>query len=262
LAKEGKDDNAMKKIKLIPMAILVFAMLSVFPGLAHAGEVYFYQGESGFSASFFLIGGQYSLYVYAKRPVRGFSAPEARSCLFGGNFERVWPTPDAMSLGSGITISTIVPHKIGPTSITMIAGLYRVYIPPLTTCEWKFVLNSTNQNTAGVAGVQMFKIGNGHAELSAAASVKDQVEFYALYRTANDARVPVSGVMQIINAAKVVETFPLQVTSNQSSGATVLYHDVKWDQASTKYLGKNIAKFVVQIGSAEFTSTGEFTLTQ
>jgi hypothetical protein len=249
-----------KTLKHNAMAILVVAMLWVFPTLAHAGEVYFYRGESGFSASFFLIGGQYSLYVYAKRPVRGFSAPEARSCLFGGNFERVWPTRDAMSLGSGITISTIVPHKIGPTPITMVAGLYRVYIPPLTTCDWKFVLNSTNQNTAGVAGVQMFKIGNGHAELSAAASVKDQVEFYAQYRSANDARVPVSGVVQIINAGKVVQTFPLQVTSNPSSGATVLYHDVQWEQSDSNYLGKNTAKFIVQIGSVEFTSTGEFTL--
>lgn len=252
----------MKKIKLIPMAILVVAMLSAFTTPARAGEVYFYQGESAFSASFFLIGGQYSLYVYAKRPVRGYSTPESQSCIFGGNFQRVWPTPDTMSLGAGVTISTIVPHKIGPTSLTMIAGLYRVYIPPLTTCDWKFVLNSTNQNTAGVAGVQMFKIGNGRAELSATASVKDQVEFYAQYRTANDARVPVSGVVQIINAGRVVQTFPLQVTSNQSSGATVLYHDVQWDQNSTKYLGKNTAKFVVQIGSTEFTSSGEFTLTQ
>jgi hypothetical protein len=251
----------MRKLQRSATAIIVLALLSVGAMRAHAEEVYFYQGESGFSASFFLIGGQYSLYVYAKRPVRGFSAPEARSCIFGGNFERVSPAPNAMSLGSGITISTIVPHKIGPTSLTMSAGLYRLYIPPLTTCEWKFVLNSTNQNAAGVAGLEMFKIGNGRAELSSTASLRDQVEFYAQYRTANDAQVPVSGTLQIIHGGQAVQTFPLQVTRNQSSGATVLYHDVHWEQSDTKYLGKNTARFVVKIGSQEFTSTGEFTLT-
>jgi hypothetical protein len=81
-----------------------------------------------------------------------------------------------MSLGSGITISTIVPHKIGPESLTLTAGLYHLFIPTLTTCDWKFVLNSTNQNAAGVAPVQMFKLRKGSAELSPTASVKDRVE--------------------------------------------------------------------------------------
>jgi hypothetical protein len=72
----------------------------------------------------------------------------------------------------------------------------------------------------------------------------------------------VSGVVQIINGGKIIQTFPLQVTSNQSSGATVLYQDVHWDPSDTRYLGKNTAKFVVRIGSAEVTSTGDFELTQ
>ena len=75
-----------------------------------------------------------------------------------------------MSLGSGITISTIVPHKIGPQTLTLIAGVYHLYVPPLTTCEWKFVINSTDQNTAGVQPVQMYNLAKGGPELSAAVS--------------------------------------------------------------------------------------------
>jgi hypothetical protein len=237
-------------------------MLLVIATPACAGESYFYQGTTGFSASFFLLGGEYSLYVYAKRPLKGPYAPESKSCLFGGNFERVSPDHDAMSLGSGITISTIVPHKIGPESLTLAAGLYHLYIPTLTTYDWKFVLNSTSQNTAGVAPVQMFKIANGSAELSPTASVKDRVEFYAQYRTDHDAQVPVTGVVQIINGGKVVQTFPLRLDKVRVSGATVLFADVQWEQSDAKYLGKNTAKFIVQIGSAAFTSTGDFTLTE
>jgi hypothetical protein len=124
---EGKrnDYDSVKKSKLVPVATLLVSMLWVIPGPARAGESYFYQGTTGFSASFFLLGGEYSLYVYAKRPLKGPYAPESRSCLFGGNFERVSPDHDAMSLGSGITISTIVPHKIGPESLTKSATAKR-----------------------------------------------------------------------------------------------------------------------------------------
>jgi hypothetical protein len=260
--RKRNDHNAMKKSKLIPVATLIVSLLLTIPIPSRAGESYFYQGTTGFSASFFLLGGEYSLYVYAKRPLKGPYAPESKSCLFGGNFERVSPNRNAMSLGSGITISTIVPHKIGPESLTLRAGLYHLYIPTLTTCDWKFVLNSTSQNTAGVAPVQMFKIANGSAELSPTASVKDRVEFYAQYRTDHDAQVPVSGIAQIINGGKVVQTFPLRLDNVRVSGATVLYVDVQWEQNDAKYLGKNTAKFLVQIGSATFTSTGEFTLTE
>jgi len=119
----------MKKSKLIPVATLMVLMLSVIATPARAGESYFYQGTTGFSGSFFLLGGEYSLYVYAKRPIKGPYAPESKSCLFGGNFERVSPSHDAMSLGSGITISTIVPHKIGPESFAVSSGP----LPPVYT---------------------------------------------------------------------------------------------------------------------------------
>ena len=71
-----------------------------------------------------------------------------------------------------------------------------------------------------------------------------------------------SGVVQIINGGKIVQTFPLNVSTDNVSRATVFYVDVQWEQSDTKYLGKNTAKFVVQINGTEFTSTGEFTLTK
>ncbi len=254
---------AMKKLKLNAMAILVTAVLWVFPTPARAGEAYIYQGESEFSASFYLIGGQYALYLNAKRPIRSFNAPEARGCIFGGNLERVWPSEETMSLGAGITISTIVPHKIGPTSLTMPAGLYRLHIAPLTTCDWKFVINSTNQNTASVAPVRMLRFDKaGRPTFSETAAVKDKVQFNAQYRTDHDAQAPASGVVQIINGGKIVLTLPLQAGPDFDGAATAFYVDVQWDQNSLKYLGKNSAKFVVKIGASEFTGTGEFTLTQ
>jgi hypothetical protein len=111
-------------------------------------ESYFYQGRSALETSFFLIGGQYTFYVYAKRPVAGYRTSASKSCIFGGNLQRVWTTHDALSLGSGVTIS-IVPHKIGPAPLTMSAGLYSLYVAQLTDCDWHFSLESTNQNAAG-----------------------------------------------------------------------------------------------------------------
>ena len=46
------------------------------------------------------------------------------------------------------------------------------------------------------------------------------------------------------------------------SKANMLYVGVQWEPSDAKYLDKNTAKFIVKIGSPEFTSTGEFTLTQ
>jgi hypothetical protein len=252
----------MKKTKVVATAMFVFLMLSVSAMPAYAGESVYYAGTSNFSGEFYLIGGQYSLYLYAKRPILGYVTPESKSCIFGGNLQRVWPTHDVVSLGAGITISTIVPHKIGPVPITMPTGLYRLFIAPLTDCDWHFNLESTNQNTAGIAPVQMYKIVKKSASLSTTASVADEVEFYAQYRTEHDAQAPASGEVQIVNGGKVVQKFPLQVGFDVVTKATVFYIYVQWEQSDTKYLGKNTARFVVKIGSQEFISTGEFTLTQ
>jgi hypothetical protein len=254
----------------------MFAVLTITP--TYAAESHFYAATHGLGASFYLIGGQYDIYVYAKLPVVGAYAPASRGCLFGGNFQRVWPTHDVMSLGSGITISTIVPYKIGPRPITLPAGLYAIYIPPLTTCDWKFVLNSTREDPAGITPVTMFKAAPASKEIArvgvlgdsihfnatdpaTSASLNEPVRFYAQFRTDHDRREMVSGTMQIIHDGKIVSTMPLKFVTDEQS-ATVFIADVMWEPSDAKYLGKNTAKFIVTIGSAEFRSDGDFTLTQ
>jgi hypothetical protein len=54
----------------------------------------------------------------------------------------------------------------------------------------------------------------------------------------------------------------LKLGTDDVSKADVLFSDIQWEQSDTKYLGKNTAKFLVKIGSAEFTSVGEFELTR
>ena len=174
--------------------LFVFGTLSMFAMFADAGELYNYQGTSGFAKEFHLIGGQYTLYLYVKRPIKGYNAPESKSCIFGGNLQRVWPTHDVISLGSGITLSTIVPHKIGPTAVNMPAGLYRIFIATLTTCDWHFILESTKQNTAGLAPVRMFKINQDRAGFSESASV-----------------------VQMVHHGEAIQTFPLQTGIDQTT---------------------------------------------
>ncbi len=183
-----------------------------------------------------------------------------------------------MSLGSGITISTIVPHKIGPSPITLPAGLYAIYISALTTCDWKFVLNSTADDPAGITPVTMFKAAPASKEIArigvlgdsirinamdpvTSASLNEPVRFYAQFRTDHDKREMVSGTIQIIHDGKIVSTTPLKFVTDEQS-ATVFIADVMWEPNVAHYLGKNTVKFIVTIGPAEFTSDGEFTLTQ
>ncbi len=251
----------MRRSRSGAKAILVIAMLSICATAARAGEGYIYSGTSGRGASFYLIGGQYSLYVYAKRPIKGYYTPESKSCIFGGNLQRVSPTHDVMSFGSGVTIGTIVPHKIGPMPITLPAGLYALYIAPLTDCDWHFSLESTSQNTPGLAPVEMLRRDKG-LESSSTASVKDQVQFYAQYRTDHGSNAPAYGDVQIIHDGKIVRTFPLKVGHDVASGANTFFLDIQWEQSDSQYLGKNTVKFIVTIGSDEFRSDREFTLTQ
>jgi hypothetical protein len=259
----GARKTVVNKLKVRWMVLLIAGILAVLTAApTYAAESHLYAATHGLEASFYLIGGRYDIYVYAKRPIVGPYAPESRSCLFGGNFQRVWPTHEVMSLGSGITISTIVPYKIGPRPITLPAGLYAIYIPALTTCDWKFVLSSTSENSAGIAPVQMLRRANRGLAFSPTASVNDQVQFYTQVRTDHDAREPVSGTLEIIHDDRVVQTFPLKLGTDDVSKADVLFSDIQWEQSDTKYLGKNTAKFLVKIGSAEFTSVGEFELTR
>ena len=223
------------------------------------GETYLYHGTHGFDASFSLIGGQYDLYVYAKRPID--NSPSAKSCIFSGVFERVAPTLDVMSLGAGITIGSIVPHKIGPTSVTLQAGQYRLHIPMLVDCDWKFVLNSAAQDPAGVAPVAMLRYTKSGRVFAPTASLGDTVQFYAQFRTEHSRRDTVEGTVQIMHDGRVEYTFPLIVGHDDNSGADVVYQDIKWDSSGAKCLGRNTVKFIVKIGAAELTSTGEFVLT-
>src|ERR1700730_9040535 len=129
----------MNRVMVYRMVIVLSGILAVLTAApTYAAESHFYSATHGLSASFYVIGGRYDIYVYAKRPIAGPYAPECRCRIFGVNLQRVWPTHDVMSLGSGITISTIVPHKIGPGTITVPAGLFAIYISALTTCDWKF----------------------------------------------------------------------------------------------------------------------------
>lgn len=268
----------MNKSMVCWILMLVSGIVAVTAAPTYAAESHFYTATHGLSASFYVIGGRYDIYVYAKRPVVGAYAPESRSCLFGGNLQRVWPTHETMSLGSGITISTIVPHKIGPRTITVPAGLYAIYISALTTCDWKFVLNSTSEDPAGITPVTMFKAPPVSKEIArigllgdqirfnaldpaASASLNEPVRFYAQFRTDHDKREMVSGTMQIMHDGKLVSTMPLKFVTDEQS-ATVFIADVIWEPSDAKYLGKNTVKFIVTIGSAELTSDGEFTLTQ
>jgi hypothetical protein len=243
-------------IMLRSLAVGCVAMLVGSSG--RGGESYFYHGTHGFEASFSLIGGQYDLYVYAKRPID--NSPAAKSCIFSGVFERVAPTPDVVSLGAGLTIGSIVPHKIGPMSVTLPPGQYRLYIPVLVDCDWKFVLNSSAQDPAGVAPVVMLRYTKSGRVVAATASLDETVQFYAQFRTEHARPQGVAGSLQIIHDGRVEYTFPLIVEHDDVSGADVAHQDIKWDSSGAKCLGKNTVKFILKTGADELTSTGDFVL--
>jgi hypothetical protein len=71
-----------------------------------------------------------------------------------------------------------------------------------------------------------------------------------------------SGGLQIIHDGKIVRTFPLKLGHDVASGANAFYLDIQCEESDSQNLGKNTAKFIVKIGSAEFTSVGEFELTR
>jgi hypothetical protein len=253
----------MKNFKFWCITLLVVALLVMFtPTPVSAGESYLYQGSHGFGASFYLIGGQYSLYINAHVPAESTYDGPRRSCRFAGTWQRVWPTQDSMTFGGPVPITTIH-FKIGPTPVTAPAGLYSLHVTTLSDCNWTFSIVSSSLNPAGIAPVQMLrKIKTAGLEFSSTASLNDEVEFYAQFRTDHDLKVPVSGTLQIINNDKVVQTFPLQIGKDDVTLANALFQNVRWELSDAKYLGKNTVKFIVKIGSEELTSSGEFTLTQ
>jgi hypothetical protein len=239
-------------------SIAVVAMLMALAATpAHAGEGYFYQGFTGFSASFYLVGGQYTIYVNAKLPTSAFNT-NAQPCVFGGVFERISPNPDSMTLGSAATITTAVQYAMKPT-ITLLAGLYHVKITALTTCSWNFDIISTGQSTTGISQLQMLKKTPSGLAMATTASLTDTVQFYVSYRS-RSSQPKVSGTLQIINGGQVVQSFP--VRDAYLGRCNVFIVELSWEPSDAKYLGKNLAKMTVKIGEEEFTTTAEFTLSR
>lgn len=247
----------MKKFWLGALWFLLLAVLTV-PG--YARESYFYNGDSGFNTSFNLIGGQYTVYVYAHF-VRNYKTHSPDSCIFIGNLQPVWPTQEASHLGGPVPIRNPFPFKLGPAPVTLAAGHYTFYVASTSDCEWKFLLVSAPQNTTGVAELQMFDTGSTGARISDTASVKDAVQFTAQYRTAKDAPAPVSGEMQIMHDGKIVHTFPVKFGIDNAMQSSIAYVALRWQPDDAKYAGKNTAKMVLKIAGAEFTTSTDFTLT-
>ncbi len=239
-------------------AIAVFATLMVLgPVPALASEGYFYQGFTGFSASFYLVGGQYTIYANARLPAQPFNA-NPQPCIFGGVFERVSPNPDSIALGPGAAITTGVQYTIKPT-LTLPTGLYHLKIATLTTCNWNFDIISTGQNKTGISQVQMLKKTPSGMATATTASLSDTVQFYASYRsTSSNPRV--SGTLQIINGGQVVQSFPVREAI--LGRCNVFLIELHWEPSDAKYAGRNVAKLIVKIDEQEFISSGEFTLTR
>jgi hypothetical protein len=236
---------------------VVALLMALAPRTAHAGEGYFYQGFTAFSASFYLVGGQYTIYVNARLPTSAFNT-NAQLCVFGGVFERISPNPDSMTLGPAAAITTAVQYTIKPT-VTLPAGHYQLKITTLTTCSWNFDIISTGQNTTGISQLQMLKKTPSGLATTTTASISDAVEFYVSYRSRNS-QPRVSGALQIINGGQVVQSFP--VRDAYLGRCNVFIVELSWEPNDARYLGKNLAKMVVKIGEEEFTSTEEFTLTR
>jgi hypothetical protein len=241
------------------LAIVAFAMvLYVTP--ARADEGHSYSGDGGFVTEFYLIGGQYQLYTYAKLGPAAIRLHH--SCIFGGHFSRLLPDQETTRMGPVTIATTLVPYRINLNSVAMPAGLYRLYIASSTDCRWNFDVISTQENSSGVASVQMVKMNGTDRHLTATASLADTMEFSADFRTDHNAVEQVSGTMQILHDGEIVRDGPLQFGTAVPLRGNFFYGNVQWSPADAKYLGANTVKFMVKIGPKEFTTTGEFTLTQ
>jgi hypothetical protein len=239
------------------MLVVAMAVLTVvLSASANASEGYFYQGFSAFTDSFYLIGGQYQLYVKAQLPTSPFNT-NARPCTFSSVFERISPNPEATALGPGGLITTGAQYQVNQT-LTLPAGLYRTQVGALTTCSWNFDIISTTGNNAGLAPPQLRKNTQHGWEVVNTISLADSVEFYAPYRYGQQTKV--SGTLEIINGGRIVGSFPLR-GDGVVGRCNVFFFDSHWDASDTKYLGKNVARMNVKIGPEEFMTSAEFTVT-
>lgn len=247
----------MKKLWAWVMAATMFAALAV-PG--YARESYFYQGDSGYSTTFNLIGGKYTIYVHAHF-VRNFKTHSPDSCVFMGNLQRIWPTHDTAQLGGPVPLRNPIPFKLGPSPVTLAAGRYTLYIASMSDCEWEFLLESAPENTTGVSEPQMFMSGSTGLRVSATASVHDAVQFTAQYRTSGDAAVPVSGEVRVLHNGKTVRTLPVKFGIDKNMQSSIAYAPVQWTPEDAKYAGKNTAKMILKIDGKEYIAGTDFTLT-
>lgn len=247
----------MKKLRFGTICLL---LLGIATAPAYARESYFYHGDGGYNASFNLIGGKYTVYVFAQF-VRDYKTHSPDSCIFVGNLQRVWPTHESSQLGGPVPIRNPIPFKLGPRPVTLAAGRYAFYVAPTSDCEWKFILVSAAENQTGVSEPQMFKAGSMGAQVSDTVSLKDTVQFTAQYRTANDAPVPVSGELQIMHDGNVARTFPVKFAVDKDMQASIAYVGLRWEAGDVKLAGKNTAKMVLKIGGKQFVTSVDFTLT-
>jgi len=241
-------------------AAAAFVTVAVCMTPARADEGHSYSGDGGYVADFYLIGGQYQLYEYAKLGPAAIRLHH--SCIFGGHFSRLLPDQETMRMGPVTIATTLVPYRINLNSVAMPAGLYRLYIASSTDCPWSFDVISTQENPSGVASVQMVKMNGTDRHLTATASLADTVEFSADFRTDHNAVEQVSGNMQILHEGEIVRDVPLQSGTAVPLRGNFFYGNVQWGPSDAKYVGTNTVKFAVKIGPKEFTSTAEFTLTQ
>jgi hypothetical protein len=257
-------NSSTKRFASRPLVLLGIGLLTALaPAPAHAGEGYMYSGVGPMAQSFYLMGGQYELYVHAQA-YGVVPSPSDSPCIFGGVLGRIAPVLDqVIHLGPGsLTVFPPAPYLFNPT-LTLPAGIYRFDLNASTNCTWKLLIGSTANNTADLGVLQMARRSAGALRASATASVRDTVQFYAAYRTDHNAQhVPFSGTLAIINGGRVVQTFPVVLAGHDNfSASEIFYIYVQFDASDAKYVGKNTAKMIVKIGESAFTSSVEFTLT-
>lgn len=59
--------------------------------------------------------------------------------------------------------------------------------------------------------------------------------------------------MQVIHDGKAISTFLLRAGLDSVRRAPIFFQYIQWGPNDAKYMGKNIVKSIVKIGSAEFT---------
>jgi hypothetical protein len=240
------------------MALPVCGLMALMAAPARAEEGHTYTSEAAFKASFYLIGGQYEIYVNAAPST--VAAMSGASCLFNGNFQRVWPTHDSMPLGGPVPFS-LIPYRMDQT-FALQPGFYALYVAPLIDCKWTFTVFATNANGAGVAPVDILTRTAAGMTITNTATVRDDVVFRAQFRTDHNVAAPVSGTLQIIDSGTVIRTAPLLVSQDAATKADELFAAVQFEPSDAAHLGILTARFVVRIGPADYSSTGKFTLTQ